>query len=91
MKKEYALKIESILRAIDTQRGQGCDGIELDPFGEISMTLIGRISARTLNLFILKYSAIDGQSLSQLESDGFDIRQLINDLEKIKKEFLERI
>ena len=45
MVKQYALKIEYLLRIINPQRKYGCDDIELNPYMAIFQELNGRISS----------------------------------------------
>lgn len=80
MVKQYALKIEYLLRLINPQRKYGCDDIELNPYRTIIQELNGRVSTSLLQHFITYYNAIDGQNLACLISMKYDINQLICDL-----------
>lgn len=66
MVKQYALKIERLLRLIDPQREYGCDDIELNPYEAILQELNGRVSNVLLQRFSTCYNAIDRQSLTYL-------------------------
>ena len=83
MVKQYALKIERLLRRINPQREYGCDDIESNPYETILQELNGRISTLLQQRFVTYYNAIDGQSLVSLVSMKYDINQLIDDLNNI--------
>lgn len=83
MVKQYALKIEYLLRLINPQREYGCADIESNPYGAILQELSGRVSTSLLQRFINCYNAIDGQSLKYLISIKYNVGQLIYDLENI--------
>lgn len=91
MVKQYALKIEYLLRIINPQRKYGCDDIELNPYMAIFQELNGRISSLLLERFIAYHKAIEGKSLLSLISSNYNIEKIISDLEDIVNKYLKEI
>lgn len=81
--KEYSIKLEILLRSLNTSLYGKSDEILLNPYKEIILALNHRVSNIEFNKFILKYQSINGQRLQELIDSNYDINQLIADLQEI--------
>lgn len=83
LRKQYAIRIENLLRTINSQRTMGCEDIELQPYQAIFDDLQYRVSDRTLKRFEFLYQAIKDKSMAELLEENFDFQVLIADLENL--------
>lgn len=80
--KEYSLRIELLLREINSNCCEKSDEILLNPYNEIVSALQYYVSQEKLDKFKLYYQAIIGQTLQEIIDNNYDVEQLVTDLKR---------
>ena len=81
--RNYALRIEALLRKVKDPSYKGSDKILLDPYKEIILVLEYRVPQQKLDRFKLCYQAINGKTLQELIDENYDVERLLNDLREL--------
>ena len=87
----YSLRIENLLCELSPEMKGMRVIITQNPYREIYNVLSGRVSTLELEKFQKSYQGIDGVSISELQSEGYNIEMLITDLIRIVETVKEKI